>query len=108
MDGGEYLCGSCGDLYLECECDDPVRVTYDELIAASDVPDEPDPAPRPAVRPTEPFVFTPVPAMPPVTVADLLTLAALDEDGLPDGAFVELSRALRGGEDPDLGTSTTG
>ena len=50
----------------------------------------------------EPFVFTPVPAMPPVTVDDLAAMAANDPS-LDDDAFVALSRALRGDDPADTG-----
>jgi hypothetical protein len=45
----------------------------------------------------KPFVFTPVPAMPPVTVDDLLRRAAVDET-LDDDTFTVLSRALHGAD----------
>ena len=97
MSDATRYCGSCGDTYWLCECDNPVAVTFEELCANANLDDiDDEPAPAPVVRPVEPFVFTPVPAMPPVTAEDLLRMAANDEAGLPDGAFVELSRALRG------------
>lgn len=92
-----YHCANCCDLYVDCDCNDPRKVTYDELLAAYPDWEPPSPAPA-AVEPTttpEPFTFTPVPAMPPVTVADLLKRAANDPN-VDDDTFAVLSRAFRG------------
>jgi hypothetical protein len=51
----------------------------------------------PDAAPREPYTFTPVPALPPVTADDVLRVAAQDET-LDDDAFLLVSRALRGAD----------